>query len=301
MIIGAVTGRQYKKTRVRGNAPWEPKPATLEIVKRVIEIIAEYDMALTIRQIFYRLVGKYLYEKTEQAYDRLCEYLNRARRAGLIDWDAIRDDGDVVPLIPGFDSPDDFWGTVELWAEDYFVTPDSDIYVEIWVEAAGMVPQMKAVADPFGVRVIAGGGFSSSTARRNTARRLHVMANTKRVVVLLIGDFDPSGGSIMDCLAEDIVGFGATDVDFVRLAVTEEQARQYNLPSAPQKSTDLRGEHMSEKWQAEALDPPILRSIVEEKLIDLIGQDALDDAEERTKKEKAQILTQLKRIQKRRK
>ena len=31
-------------------------------------------LSLTIRQIFYRLVGAHGYEKTEQAYDRLIEY-----------------------------------------------------------------------------------------------------------------------------------------------------------------------------------------------------------------------------------
>ena len=50
-------------------------------------------LPLTVRQIFYRLVGAHGYDKTEQAYARLGEHLNRARRAGLIEFDAIRDDG----------------------------------------------------------------------------------------------------------------------------------------------------------------------------------------------------------------
>jgi hypothetical protein len=297
MSIGVITGRQYKKTRVRGYAPWDPKPATMEIVNRVIGIIAEYAIAITIRQIFYRLIGKYAYEKTEQFYDRLVDYLNRARRAGIIGWDSIRDDGDIVPAIPGFTGPDDFWEAVNGWAEDYFVTPDSDTYVEIWVEAAGMVPQIEAVANPFGVRVIPGGGFSSTSARRRAARRLIEMIEAgKRVVVLLIGDFDPSGGSIMDVLAEDVIAFGADEVEFVRLAVTEEQARQYNLISAPQKEHDKRGEHMPETWQAEALDPDVLAEIVRSKLADLIGDDAVALAEERTKIDRGEILADLKKL-----
>jgi len=50
----------------------------------------------TTRQIFYRLVGSLGYEKTEQANERLGEHLSRARRAGVIAWDAIRDDGGTV-------------------------------------------------------------------------------------------------------------------------------------------------------------------------------------------------------------
>src|SRR5262245_7258614 len=107
--IGPVSGRQYTKTRVRGFASWNPAAATLVIIEQVKAIIAEYSMALTIRQIFYRLVGKYAFEKTEQAYNRLCEHLNRARRARLIGMDAIRDDGDIVPAIPGYRGSEHWW------------------------------------------------------------------------------------------------------------------------------------------------------------------------------------------------
>ena len=57
--------------------------------------MAEYGayLPLTVRQIFYRLVGAHGYEKTEAAYERLGEKIARARRAGIIEFGAIRDDG----------------------------------------------------------------------------------------------------------------------------------------------------------------------------------------------------------------
>jgi len=289
MSKGIVTGRQYIKTRVRGFAPWNPEPLTLAVIAKVKEIIAEYAIALTIRQIFYRLVGKYQYEKTEKAYDRLGEYLNRARRAGFLGWESFRDDGDIVPDIPGWSSPKDFWDVVRNTAKDYFRTPDGDVYVEIWVETAGMQPQIQAVADPFGVRVIASGGFSGVMARRNAALRLIEIAKTKIVIILLIGDYDPSGQSIMDSAAEDILAFGA-EVTFERLAVTPEQAAQYSLISAPQKDTDKRGEYMAETYQAEALDPDTLAEIVRSRLTELIGADNVAEAERTTEIDREQIL-----------
>jgi hypothetical protein len=64
-------------------------------------VIKEYVdyLPLTIRQIFYRLVGRYEYEKTERAYARLCEHLNRARRARIIRMADIRDDG-ITTIAP---------------------------------------------------------------------------------------------------------------------------------------------------------------------------------------------------------
>ena len=286
-LIGAVTGRQYSKTRARGFAPWNPAAATLTIIEQVKEIITEYSIALTIRQIFYRLVGKYQYEKTERAYDRLGEYLSRARRAGLIKLNAIRDDGDIVPSVPGWESPDDLWDTVRILAKNYFRTPDGDSYVEVWVETAGMVPQIQAVADPFGVRVIGAGGFDSLTAKINAAVRLQ-KAN-KPAYILLIGDYDPSGQAIMDSKVDDIIEFGAT-AEFERLAVTPEQAEQYSLISAPQKDTDKRGEYMAETYQAEALDPDVLAEIVRSRLTELIGADNIAEAQRQTKIDSEEIL-----------
>jgi hypothetical protein len=48
---------------------------------------------LTLRQLFYILVGRLGYAKTETAYDRLGETLNKARCAATVAMDAIRDDG----------------------------------------------------------------------------------------------------------------------------------------------------------------------------------------------------------------
>ena len=86
---------KYRTGRPKGLAAWKPQKETLRIMNQVTEILAQYreHWPLTIRQIFYRLVGVYVYEKTEKGYSRLCEYMARARRAELIAWEAIRDDG----------------------------------------------------------------------------------------------------------------------------------------------------------------------------------------------------------------
>ena len=92
---------QKPSTRVRGFAKWQPIARTQVLLKTVQAILIEYAdyLPLTIRQIFYRLVGVHEYPKTERAYKNLAEMLNRARRAGLVDFDAIRDDG-ITKRVP---------------------------------------------------------------------------------------------------------------------------------------------------------------------------------------------------------
>ena len=59
-------GVQRVRTRVRGFAPWSPEKATLALLDQVRGILDEYGdhLPLTIRQIFYRLVGAHDYEKS---------------------------------------------------------------------------------------------------------------------------------------------------------------------------------------------------------------------------------------------
>ena len=51
------------------------------------------QLPLMTRQIYYRLVASYGYDKTDKFSNRLGEVLNRARRVRLIPMSAIRDDG----------------------------------------------------------------------------------------------------------------------------------------------------------------------------------------------------------------
>ena len=83
----------------------------------------------------------------------------------MVPWDAIRDDTVVVPEEPGWDGPEQFWESVTALAEAHRRTARGEVHVDVWVEAAGMLPRIAAIADGFGVRVIGSGGFSSVTAR----------------------------------------------------------------------------------------------------------------------------------------
>ena len=79
LLGGATRG----KTRPRGFVDWRPQATTLALLDQVRDVLDEYAdyLPLTVRQVFYRLVGAYGYDKTERAYERLSEALNRARPA----------------------------------------------------------------------------------------------------------------------------------------------------------------------------------------------------------------------------
>lgn len=264
------------RRRPKGYAPWSPRPKALAVIEATREVLVEYrdHLPLTVRQIFYRLVGAYGYPKTEAAYRTLAEYLVRARRARMIPFAAIRDDGTVSIVNETYGSIKDFHdvtaGRVKAYRRDR--QAGQPVRIELWAEAAGMLGQLDQVAAEYGVKVYSAGGFGSLTANYEIARR--ALSRTVPTVLLHVGDFDPSGVSIFQAAAEDAARFVEADRNLanleirpVRVALTADQVETYGLPTAPPKRSDGRSKSWKgETCQLEALAPDQLASIVREEI-----------------------------------
>jgi hypothetical protein len=286
--------------RPKGYAPWSPAAATLEVLSQVRQVLDDYrdHLPLTVRQIFYRLVGQYDYEKTERAYARLCEYLVRARRAGLVSWTAIRDDGTVSEGGGGYSGETMFWRSVRSSADWYSRDRlhEQPFDIELWCEAAGMVPQLVRVADPYSVPVYSTGGFSSVTVTYEIAQR--ALGRDRPTLFLHVGDYDPSGESIFTAMTTDAASFLRSklydrtrdddhlyldrpvedptlpDLHPVRVALTAEQVDEYDLPTAPPKSSDTRSRNWhGETCQLEAMPPDELAELVRRTIEDRLDMD----------------------------
>ena len=298
-----VTGRTYTSTRPRGLAEWNPQSATRVLLDAVLAVIDEYRdlLPLTGRQVFYRLVATGIIDKTEKSYGNLLEKLNRARRAGIVPWNAIRDDGVTLNAPWSYTGPAAFWS--ELASSGHLYRRNrldgQAVDLEVWVEAAGMVPQAERIARPYSIPVQSSGGFDSVTAKHAAARRF--LTSERPTVVLHLGDLDPSGCALIDSLAEDIdafcEGYGRPGiVTFERIAVTPAQVVEHRLPTAPQKRTDRRGEEMAETVQAEAFSPDVLAEVIADGIADHVDPDQHDRVLAEELAERGEILAELERL-----
>lgn len=201
---------ELRRTRPRGFAPWTPRAETLALVQDVRAVLDEYHAHLPLsgRQVFYRLVALRDFPKTETAYARLCEAIARARRAGLLPFEAIRDDGAVCYAPSVWEDAADFLAGVRHDAGRFRLDRQAGQPARLWVlcEAGGMAPMLAKVANPFGVPVHTSSGFDSLTAKHDLAQELaeELMAGGK-AEVLHLGDLDPSGVHLFMALAEDVV------------------------------------------------------------------------------------------------
>ena len=135
--------------------------------------------------------------------------MNRARRSGRISFDAIRDDDADICVVDGWSSPWEWCDTMAHQAKHFALDRQQGQEARriIMVEAAGMKPQIARVVAPYGVPVLASGGFDSTTANYQLATAIGEHA---AVELLHVGDYDPSGVHIFTSMAQDVEAFVET-------------------------------------------------------------------------------------------
>lgn len=276
----------------------------MELLNAVEAVLHEYrrHWPLTLRQVYYRLVGAYGYPKTEDFYKKLCHHVANARRGRLIPFEAVRDDGVMTVHLEHFDDEDHFRRHIRELGQKYTRNKLSGqpIHLEVWCEAAGMLPQLVEVTEEFSVQVYSSGGFDSLTAKKTLANRICRIG--KPAVILHLGDFDPSGECMFEAVAEDVAAFveadkpwNPVDVEFVRLALTREQVEQYDLPTAPPKDGDTR----TKAWtgggtcQLEALPPDTLAELLYDALDAYLDGDIRSQAEADEEVERRRLVRSL--------
>ncbi|MFJ1787264.1 hypothetical protein ACIOML_23525 [Streptomyces anulatus] len=197
--------------RPRGYQPrWKPRARTSELLAAVDRVLERYaaQLPLTIRQVWYSLISDVVMTKEERTYKQSVELLGMARRSGRIPWEALRDDTEIRAEPVAYEGPDDFRVGLRRAALEYRL--DRQAGQPVRLETAGMVPQLVAVADPYGVPVGSGSGFNALPAKRGAA--LRAAAGGHRVVrVFVVSDWDPSGVHLFSALAEDVTAFAAVD------------------------------------------------------------------------------------------
>ena len=137
--------------------------------------------------------------------------LARARRAGLVPWDDIRDDGDTIDAPFGYANAASLKQALMWRAEGYarHRQEGQACHIMVACEAAGMVPQLSRICHDYGVTVRSSGGMDSVTVKRNLAVEIatRIVECQQPTILLHIGDWDPTGISIYTQIYRDVGAF----------------------------------------------------------------------------------------------
>lgn len=274
-------------------------PAILELIEFCDGIVEDYvaqGYRLTVRQIYYQLVARGKVENTVQSYDRVQAMLNRARLAGLIDWDAIEDrTREIAERSHWTDGSHMLRSAARWYHEDMWINQPTRVFVIVEKEALAGV--LERTCNEFDVPLLAARGYPSATTLRELAKE-RIMGSQQDIVVLHLGDHDPSGIDMSRDLEERLALFSRhrTPIDFRRLALNMAQVEEQQPPPNPAKTTDARygkyrDEYGDESWELDALTPQYLHNLVADEVKSMIEWDAWNDDKDRIQRIKRQLNT----------
>ena len=212
------------------------KEKTLKIIAEAEKVIAEYDMALTVRQIYYRLVAKLIIPNDKQSYKRLCYVLKIAREQKLISFSSIVD-RTRQPIKPtSWENPRRFFDTVKR-AYRKSLLSDQDNYVEVWTEKDALSGVIAPITEKYDMYLQVARGYPSLSSLYETSLRM-VKDNNK---ILYFGDFDPSGEDIVRDIETRLnnIFFLSVDVEIVRRGQVN-RAKLYYLRDRHERAARLK-------------------------------------------------------------
>lgn len=260
---------------------------TIAHARAICEEYASQNYSLTLRQLYYQFVSRDLIQNKDTEYKRLGGIINDARLAGLLDWDYIVDRTRNLETNSHWSSP----ATLVRDAARAFAMDKwsgQDYRVEVWIEKDALVGVLEACCPAEDVSYFSCRGYTSQSEIWSAAQRLgeYISAETK-VIILHLGDHDPSGIDMTRDIRERLATFIAQDVlgelsgmeaweyeealgdmlEVRRIALTWEQVQQYNPPPNPAKLTDARAEgyirrYGGSSWELDALEPRTLVNLI---------------------------------------
>jgi len=219
--------------------------------------------------LFYRLVGLRVIEKTEQAYKGLCSHLSKWRRSEEIPWSAFADNTRWHIRQETFNGIHDaLKNTVESYRRNLWST--QTFYLEVWVEKDAIAGIVANTANSFGVPVFVARGFASLSSLYSAANTFREATDAgKTAVIYQLGDYDPSGVAAADSVLRAFRDDFKVDLEFIRVAVTEEQIRRLDLPTRPVKTSDSRAATWEggECVELDSMPPAEIRQLVESCIV----------------------------------
>lgn len=258
----------------------------LFVVNIIVEEYTSQGYILTLRQLYYQLVSRGIIPNKQSEYSKLSSLLVEGRMAGIVDWDAI-EDRLRRPYLPYFVS-----GTQEAIKDtiDYYRLDrqkGQSNYIELWVEKDALSGVLKPITSYYHINLMVNRGYSSCSAMYHAYKRFsQQLYDNKNIVILYLGDHDPSGldmlRDIQSRLEEFGFGYFSTDnlfeFEVKHIGLTKEQIQKYNPPPNPAKITDPRAnsyilEHGNVSWEVDALNPDILNKLVKKNIENLIDID----------------------------
>jgi hypothetical protein len=274
--------RQQNKIKSRHDLAKDRRATVLEIVEQMHPMI--------VRQAYYQATVRGICEKTENGYDAVQRDLVLLRRSGEVPLDWIVDNSRTCHRVYTCSSIEAaLEDTVQQYRKSLW--DDADCEVQIWLEKDSLSGIVEPITNKYDVPLMVVRGYSSISFAYEAAQG---MRTDVPVYVYHFCDLDPSGVNASEKIEEALRKYAPdAEIHFVRIAVTPQQVAMWNLPSRPNKSTDSRTKKFAKKHSAsielDAIDPNVLRHLVENAILQHMLPDTYADLMKQEQREKITI------------
>lgn len=271
---------------------------TIALNAVVLQILKDFDISMSTRQMYYQLVSRGAVENSQRAYGRVARLLVSMRRNGEIDYDRIVDRTRSKHQRASWDGAIAILGACatqyrrNLWA-------DQKTVVQIACEKQALEGIFADVVDDYGVSLWVVRGFSSESFVYEWATEIKRLTDTgKEVLVYYFGDFDPSGLAIEENTRDRLIEFGA-EFHWRRAGLLRSDFENFNLVNVPIKATDTRSPGYFDLYgnraaELDALPPNELTARIKSLIRRNIESDAWDRLRKREEVERESISTVVK-------
>jgi hypothetical protein len=255
--------------------------------REAIRKAAAAEHPLTLRRLFYILVStrsaihpeRGIYQKTEAEYGNLGRLLCEMREDGSILWEWVIDNVRKIDVPATFsDLSDVLSAALYSYKLDPWLDQPQQVYV--MTEKNAIAGIMRQITYPYVVPLCVVVGFSSRTFLHDIAER--IAAARKPAVVLYLGDHDGSGLKIAKANERLLHRYAPkAKIDFQRIAVTEEQIYQYDLPTRPGKDNSHSKDFSGPSVEVDALPTAVLSTLVRDGIESHLDRDRYDRVQRR--------------------
>jgi hypothetical protein len=219
----------------------------MPIIKERLELFNRYGIIPTLKTIFYSLVILNIIPNSYSYYKYLSKYTNHARVRGEL----------PISCFPEQDLPKSTNSSNEFvdakqyiqkivnYLEETSLNPSIQNYhfnnksdhfyndIEIWVENNGISFTLHNILNDSGIKIISNKRANNlGFINKNIKRLKYSLKKDKKITILYFGNFDLFNTDIDKLINNTLINFNL-NIDFKKIAVTENQMRKFHLPENP--------------------------------------------------------------------
>jgi len=287
-------------------------PTRAALLEPVQNVIATYSgTAITVRQLYYRLVAAGVIPNLMRSYKNLVQSLTKWRREGTIPMEAFVDRTRGMSLFDKGWREDDPEGWARAWlneglkqARDYrlarwYKQPER---VVVAVEKQALEGPFSEVCEALGADLAVCRGYPSLSFLQEVALRMldDAVTDGRTLWLLYFGDHDPSGEDIPRSVREDLQGLFDVNLEYHRVALNPDQVESMSLIPAPVKMTDSRAggfvaEHGENVYELDAIEPKTLQQLIRDAINGHFDESIFEEQQETVEAGQKLIETKLKK------